>query len=59
LICSSLVPDATGTDAVHDEYRTAMAQQAVSVATESGGRQRWTVKADTPTADSGHASTMP
>lgn len=50
-----LIPDATGTDAFHDVYRTAMAQQAVFVAIESERRQRWTVKADTLTAGSGHA----
>jgi hypothetical protein len=50
-----LIPDATGTDAFHDVYRMAMAQQAVFVAIESERRQRWTVKADTLTAGSGHA----
>ncbi|TWV34363.1 hypothetical protein FRZ03_28510 [Streptomyces misionensis] len=50
-----LVPDATGTDAFHDVYRAAMAQQAVFVAIESERRQRWTVKADTLSAGSGHA----
>ncbi|MFF7730900.1 hypothetical protein [Streptomyces sp. NPDC008001] len=50
-----LIPDATGTDAFHDVYRTATAQQAVFVAIESERRQRWTVKADTLTAGSGHA----
>ncbi|MFC9931914.1 hypothetical protein [Streptomyces sp. NPDC127190] len=49
-----LIPDATGTDAFHDVYRTAMAQQAVFVAIEFERRQRWTVKADTLTAGSGH-----
>ncbi|MFF4625639.1 hypothetical protein [Nonomuraea jabiensis] len=50
-----LIPDATGTDAFHDVYRRAMAQQAVFVAIESERRQRWTVKADTLTVGSGHA----
>ncbi|MEU0853416.1 hypothetical protein ABZ387_36710 [Streptomyces flaveolus] len=50
-----LIPDATGTDAFPDVYRMAMAQQAVFVAIESERRQRWTVKADTLTAGSGHA----
>ncbi|WP_053847382.1 hypothetical protein [Streptomyces sp. NRRL B-24085] len=50
-----VIPDATGTDAFHDVYRTAMAQQAVFVAIESEQRQRWTVKVDTLTAGSGHA----
>ncbi|WP_243762217.1 hypothetical protein [Streptomyces sp. Tu 3180] len=50
-----LIPDATGTGAFHDVYRTAVAQQAVFVAIEHERRQRWTVKADTLTAGSGHA----
>ncbi|MEU6776600.1 hypothetical protein [Streptomyces sp. NPDC046759] len=49
-----LVPDGTGTDAFHDVYRNAMAHNAVFVAIESEKRQRWTVKADTLTAGSGH-----
>ncbi|MFI9064436.1 hypothetical protein ACIGQE_21620 [Streptomyces sp. NPDC053429] len=49
------IPDVTGTGAFHDVYRTAMAQQVVFVAVVSEGRQRWTVKADTLTAGSGHA----
>lgn len=47
-----LVPDATGTHAFHDAYRTAMAHNAVFVAIEAEG-QHWTVKADTLTAGSG------
>ncbi|WP_227026043.1 hypothetical protein [Streptomyces fodineus] len=49
-----LIPDATGTDAFHDAYRNAMAHNAVFVAIEFERRQRWTVKADTLTAGSGH-----
>ncbi|MGW0846738.1 hypothetical protein ACWD26_42800 [Streptomyces sp. NPDC002787] len=49
-----LIPDATGTDAFHAAYRQAMAQHAVFIAIESEKRQRWTVKADTLTAGSGH-----
>ncbi|MFG2358668.1 hypothetical protein [Streptomyces sp. NPDC048521] len=48
-----LIPYATGTNAFHDAYRNAMAHNAVFVAIESEG-QRWTVKADTLTAGSGH-----
>ncbi|MFJ8098731.1 hypothetical protein [Streptomyces griseofuscus] len=47
-----LVPDATGTNAFHDAYRSAMAHNAVFVAIEADG-QHWTVKADTLTAGSG------
>ncbi|MFF3363838.1 hypothetical protein [Streptomyces misionensis] len=47
-----LVPDATGTNAFHDAYRNAMAQNAVFVAIEAEG-PHWTVKADTLTAGSG------
>ncbi|MFE7713341.1 hypothetical protein ACFU6I_48325 [Streptomyces sp. NPDC057486] len=49
-----LIPDATGTDAFHDVYRNAMAHNAVFVAIECEARQRWTVKAGTLTAGSGH-----
>lgn len=49
-----LIPDATGTDAFDAAYRQAMAQHAVFVAIEFEKRQRWTVKADTLTAGSGH-----
>ncbi|MFE2478037.1 hypothetical protein [Streptomyces sp. NPDC059389] len=48
-----LVPYATGTNAFHDAYRSAMAHKAVFVAIESESRQ-WTVKADTLTAGPGH-----
>ncbi|MFD6036891.1 hypothetical protein ACFWHF_20530 [Streptomyces griseoincarnatus] len=51
-----LVPDATGTHAFHDAYRTAMAHNAVFVAIEAEG-QHWTVKADTLTAGSGRRVT--
>jgi hypothetical protein len=54
-----LIPDTTSTDAFHDVYRTAMAQQAVFVAIESERRQRWTVEADTLTAGAGTLSTTP
>ncbi|MEU9446055.1 hypothetical protein AB0D42_35355 [Streptomyces sp. NPDC048304] len=49
-----LVPDATGTHAFHEAYRNAMAHHAVFVAIESEPGQRWSVKADTLTAGSGH-----
>ncbi|MEV0982595.1 hypothetical protein [Streptomyces sp. NPDC049915] len=49
-----LIPDATGTGAFHNAYRTAMAHGAVFVAIELEGPDRWTVKADTLTAGSGH-----
>ncbi|MGW5465444.1 hypothetical protein [Streptomyces sp. NPDC003996] len=49
-----LIPDATGPDAFDAAYRQAMAQHAVFVAIEFEKRQRWTVKADTLTAGSGH-----
>ncbi|MDL5206240.1 hypothetical protein [Streptomyces sp. ALI-76-A] len=48
-----LIPNASGTGAFHKAYRQAMAQSAVFVAIESEG-PRWTVKADTLTAGSGH-----
>lgn len=48
-----LVPDATGTNAFHEAYRNAMAHHAVFVAIECEA-ERWTVKADTLTAGSGH-----
>ncbi|WP_406177903.1 hypothetical protein [Streptomyces canus] len=48
-----LIPDASGTGAFHHAYRQAMADGAVFVAVESDG-PRWTVKADTLTAGSGH-----
>jgi phosphoribosylamine-glycine ligase len=51
-----LIPDATGTEAFHSAYRNAMAQQAVFVAIEFEVRQRWSVKADTLTAGSGHVA---
>ncbi|MFF8592839.1 hypothetical protein ACF061_15600 [Streptomyces sp. NPDC015220] len=50
-----LIPGVPGADAFHNVYWTAMAQQAVFVAIESQRWQRWAVKADTLTADSGHA----
>lgn len=50
-----LIPDATGTGAFHDVYRKAMVQQVVFVAIEAESEHRWTVKADTLTAGSGHA----
>ncbi|MFI9245745.1 hypothetical protein ACIGXF_24910 [Streptomyces sp. NPDC053086] len=50
-----LIPVASGTGAFHDAYRNAMAQHAVFIAIESEAGERWTVKADTLTAGSGHA----
>ncbi|MDT9686669.1 hypothetical protein RND61_32085 [Streptomyces sp. TRM76323] len=49
-----LIPDASGTAAFHQAYRQAMAHGAVFIAIESDG-PRWTVKADTLTAGSGHS----
>lgn len=48
-----LIPVASGTGAFHKAYRQAMAHGAVFVAIEADG-PRWTVKADTLTAGSGH-----
>jgi hypothetical protein len=54
-----LIPDVTGTDAFHTTYQKAMAQNAVFVAIESEGPQRWTVKADTLIAGPGHTVADP
>ncbi|MET8808879.1 hypothetical protein [Streptomyces sp. NPDC004546] len=50
-----LIPDATGTNAFHDAYRTAMAHNAVFIAIETAARQQWTVRADTLTHRRGPA----
>ncbi|MGW3661413.1 hypothetical protein ACWD6R_39935 [Streptomyces sp. NPDC005151] len=48
-----LIPEVSGTDAFHNAYREAMAQQVVFVAIEHEGGW-WSVKADALTAGPGH-----